>query len=167
MASPNDNFLLFGANCKEDHEVVVRFTEKLAADIQVIEKKTYTVMGKDVTFTFDLIPGDMKFLAFINGELSNSAKYFSSFANVSQNESNSLTGRFGVDQDCKWRPWQYRERITTSKQVVEFKRKLPTHLAKKTLRSKVTQFIAGKNPGKNFNPLLGSSVTKRLLNHST
>ena len=30
--SPNDNFLLFGANCKED--------------IKVIEGKTYTILGK-------------------------------------------------------------------------------------------------------------------------
>lgn len=28
VASPNDNSLLFGANFKENHEVVVRFTEK-------------------------------------------------------------------------------------------------------------------------------------------
>ena len=107
VASPNDNFLLFGANCKEDHEVVTRFTEKIAADIEVIEKKTFTVMGKDVTFSFDLLPGDMKFLAYINGELSNSAKYFSSFANVCKDESSSLTGKFGKTQNCKWRPWQY------------------------------------------------------------
>lgn len=45
VASPNENFLLFGANCKEDHEVVVRFTEKLATDIGIIEKKTYTVLS--------------------------------------------------------------------------------------------------------------------------
>jgi len=106
VASPNDNFLLFGANCKEDHEVVTRFTKKIAADIEGIEKKTYTVMGKDVTFSYDLLPGDMKFLAYINGELSNSAKYFSSFANVCQEESSSLTGKFGKTQNCKWRPWQ-------------------------------------------------------------
>ena len=76
VASPDDSFLFFGASCKEDHEVVTRFTEKIAADIEGIEKKTFTVMGKDVTFSFDLLPGDMKFLAYINGELSNSAKYF-------------------------------------------------------------------------------------------
>ena len=57
VASPNDNFLLFGANCKEDHEVVKRFTDKLAADMEVIEKKTYIVMGKEVSFSFDLLPG--------------------------------------------------------------------------------------------------------------
>lgn len=100
VASPNNNFLLFRANCKEDYEVVVRFTEKLAADIEAIEKKSYTVMGKDVTFSFDLLPGDMKFLAFINGELSNSEKFVSSFANVCQETCNSLTGKFGETQNC-------------------------------------------------------------------
>ena len=76
VASPNDNFLLFGANCKEDHLVVSRFTVKLATDMEKIESKSYTVLGKNVTFFFDLLPGDMKFLAHINGELSNAAKYF-------------------------------------------------------------------------------------------
>ena len=76
VASPNDNFLLFGANCKEDHMVVSRFTVKLAIDMEKIESKSYTVLGKNVTFSFDLLPGDMKFLAYINGELSNAAKHF-------------------------------------------------------------------------------------------
>ena len=61
---------------------------KLATDIKIeriykIESKSYKVLGKNVTFSFDLLPGDMKLLAYINGELSNAAKYFSSFANVS------------------------------------------------------------------------------------
>ena len=90
VASPNDNFLLFGANCKEDHKGIVRLTEKLASDKEAIEKKTYTVMGKEVTFSFDLLPQDMKFLAFVNGEFTNSEKHFSSFANVSQDDSVGL-----------------------------------------------------------------------------
>ena len=163
VASPNDNFLLFGANCKEDHEVVVRFTEKLAADIEVIEKKTYTVMGKEVTFSFDLLPGDMKFLAFINGGLSNSAKYFSSFANVCQDESSSLTGKFGETQNCKWRPWQYSQRILIAQQVSDFKRKLPGHLAVKTKRTKVTQFIAGKKSRQEFKPFIGKLCDKEVV----
>jgi len=104
VASPNDNLLLFGANCKEDHEGVVRFTEKLATEIAIIKKETYTILEKEVTFSFELLPGGMKFLAFINGELSSSAKYFSSFPDVSQDESVSLTGKFGETQNCKWRP---------------------------------------------------------------
>ena len=43
---------------------------KLATDMEKIESKSYTVLGKNVTFSFDLLPGDMKFLAYINGELS-------------------------------------------------------------------------------------------------
>ena len=123
VASPNDNFLLFGANCKEDHMVVSRFTVKLATDMEKIESKSYTVLGKNVTFSFDLLPGDMKFLAYINGELSNAAKYFSSFANVSKDDCNALNGKYGESHDCKWKPWQYAERINVAKQVEDFKRK--------------------------------------------
>lgn len=162
VASPNDNFLLFGANCKEDHEVVTRFTEKIAADIEVIEKKTFTVIGKDVTFSFNLLPGDMKFLAYINGELSNSAKYFSSFA-VCKDESSSLTGKFGKTQNCKWRPWQYSHRIAIAQQVADFKRKLPCHLAEKTKRAKVTQFIAGKKSRQEFEPFIGKLCDKEVV----
>ena len=59
VASPNDNFLFFGANCKEDHPAVRQFTKQLASQI---EKKTYTVSGAQVTFSFELVPSDMKFL---------------------------------------------------------------------------------------------------------
>ena len=52
VASPNDNFLLFGANCKEDHMVVSRFTVELATDMEKIESKSYTVLGKNVTIFF-------------------------------------------------------------------------------------------------------------------
>ena len=50
VASPNDNFLLFGANCKEDHPAVRLFTKQLASQIEEIEQKTYTVSGVQVTF---------------------------------------------------------------------------------------------------------------------
>ena len=86
VASPSDNFLLFVANCKEDHKVVSLFLEKLVSEIEVVENKTFTIMGKSVRFSFELFPGDMKFLAYVNGELSNSAKYFSSFSNVSKDD---------------------------------------------------------------------------------
>ena len=45
VASPNDNFLLFGANCKEDHMVVSRFTVKLATDMEKIESKILHSIG--------------------------------------------------------------------------------------------------------------------------
>ena len=101
VASPNDNFLLFGANCKEDHPAVRLFTKQLSSKIEEIENNTYTVLGKQVTFSFELVPSDMKFLSFINGELNNAATYFSSFANVSKEDCMSLQGKFGTTPDCK------------------------------------------------------------------
>ena len=85
VASPNDKFLLFGANCKEDHQVIVKFTEKLPSDIEAMPKKTNTVMGKEVTFSFDLLP----------------EKYSSTIANVSQDNRMSLSGKFGETPDSK------------------------------------------------------------------
>lgn len=94
VASSNENVLLFGANCKEDHQVVRLFAEQLKASIAAIESKSYTVLGKQVTFTFDLGLLDMKFTAFLNGELNNAAIFFSSFANV-------LVGsKIWPSQDC-------------------------------------------------------------------
>ena len=109
VASPNDNFILFGANCKEDHKVVQIFTKQLLSDIVRIESKTYLLNNREVTFRFELVPSDMKFLAFLNGQLSNAATYFSSFANVSKADSCLLGKEFGTAPTCKWRPWSYDE----------------------------------------------------------
>ena len=87
VANPNDSFIFFAANCKEDHKVVQIFTKQLLSDIARIESKIYLVDNREVTFSFELVPSDMKFLAFLNGELSNAATYFSSFANVSKADS--------------------------------------------------------------------------------
>ena len=104
VATPNDNFLLFGASCKEDHPCVKQFTQQLSSNIEAIEKKTYTVSEKQVTFTFELLPSDMKFLTFLNGELNNAATYFSSFANVSKGDCITLNDKFGLTNDSKWKP---------------------------------------------------------------
>ena len=120
-------------------------------------------MEKEVTFSFDLLPGDMIFLAFVNGELTNSAKYFSSFAYVSQDDSISLTGKFGETPNCKWRPWQYSQRLAIAQQVADFKRKIPNHLAAKTERSTMTQFIAGKKSRQEFKPFIGKLYDKEVV----
>ena len=90
----------------------------------------------------------MKFVASLNGELSNAAKYFSSFANVSKEDCVTLNGKFGSTSDCKWKPWSYTVTLNIAKQVESFKAKLPTNLAAATKRAKVTQFIASKNQGR-------------------
>ena len=163
VASPNDNFLLFGANCKEDHPAVKLFTKELSSKIAEIEKKTYMMSEMQVTFSFELVPSDMKFLAFINGELNNAATYFSSFANVSKEDCTKLDGKFGTTLDCNWKPWPYKKRLDIAKQVAKFKSKLPSTLAKSTQRTKVTQFIANKKSRQEFEPLIGELCDKELV----
>jgi hypothetical protein len=83
----NENFLLFGGNCKEDCFPMRIFIEQLVKDIDDLENTTYHVDHKgnsvNVKFKISELPNDMKMLDFLGGELSNAATYFSTFANVS------------------------------------------------------------------------------------
>ena len=78
--------MLFGANCSEDCEPVRRYVKMLSDQMFEIERKTYNTVidGKEITLSFklELLPNDMKYLAFLAGELSISAFYFSPFAYV-------------------------------------------------------------------------------------
>ena len=86
----------------------------------------------------------MKFLAFINGELSNSATYFSSFGNVSTSDLSCLKGKYGTDVGCRWKPWSYKFRIKVANRVTKFKAKLSKNLSAPTERKIVTQFVASE-----------------------
>jgi len=61
VASPNDNFLLFGANCKEDHKVVSLFTEILVSEIEVVENRTDTCVNTVHYDWLDLVEDMWKF----------------------------------------------------------------------------------------------------------
>ena len=56
VLSSNENFLLFGANCKEDCVPGSRFLKKLVSDVSEIEMNTYSVdcsgVSVDVKFVF-------------------------------------------------------------------------------------------------------------------
>ena len=73
-----------------------------------IEGKTYPieVSGKEtlLSFTFELLPNDMKYLAFLGGELSISASYFSPFADVMKADINNPQGKFGSDPETSGIP---------------------------------------------------------------
>ena len=53
ITSENENFVLAGANCAEDHICMKRYASKIAAEIQVIESKEYFVKESKVTFSFE------------------------------------------------------------------------------------------------------------------
>lgn len=165
VASPNDNFLLFGSNCNETHDAVIKYTKMLGAQCSAIEQKSYSVCGiNNVSFTFELLPSDMKFLAFLNGELSNSAKFFSSFANASTNDLDSLHGSFGTTEGKKWKPWKYSDRVTMAEKVTDFKKALSKKkYAASTMRNKTTQFIAENNSRQEFEPPIGKLCENEVL----
>ena len=101
VASSNDNFLVFGANCDEKSSVVKKYIQAVCKQIVDLERKVVEICGLHCTFHFEEIPNDMKMLAMLGGELPNSATFFSTFANVSKNDSCDLKGSFGNDQSCK------------------------------------------------------------------
>jgi hypothetical protein len=87
ILSRNENFLLFGANCSENCLPVRRFIAKLMTDLDRIQKKSYSVLAVNgepvqVKFVIGELPIDMKMLEFLGGELTNSATYFSTFADL-------------------------------------------------------------------------------------
>ena len=112
VLSSNENFLLFGGNCKEDCFPMRRFIEQLVKDIDELENTTYHIDYKgnsvNVKFKISQLPNDMKMLAFLGGELSNAATYFSTFANVSTHSMSALDGSFGSSGKEKWDPGSMR-----------------------------------------------------------
>ena len=77
MQSCNNNHLLLGANCTEDHPLMYKYTEHLTNEMEEIEGKCLkTERGHEVTFKFKLIPVDQKWVASMSGDLNNAATYF-------------------------------------------------------------------------------------------
>ncbi|CAB4039005.1 Hypothetical predicted protein [Paramuricea clavata] len=98
-------------------------------------------------------------LAFLGGELSNAATYFSTFANVSTHSISGLDGSCGSSGKEKWEPWTYEDRVSVAKKVEQFKTSLTKkQLSASTLRSKVTSFIAKNNSRQEFKPVIGRLI---------
>ena len=100
-------------------------------------------------------------LCFLGGELSNSAKYFSSFANVSYDNMNSLKFTFGLTEGNEWRPWDYETRVKVVKEVEKLKEKLSkSKSSESTRRSKITSVIAEKKSRQEFSARIGKLINK-------
>lgn len=50
IASCDDNFLILGANCKEDHPAMIKYGTQIQGEIALIESKTYQLQGHDIAF---------------------------------------------------------------------------------------------------------------------
>ena len=161
ITSQNENFLLAGANCPEDYICMKHYASEIAAEIQVIESKEYFVKQCRVTFSFELVPADMKWLASVSGELINAAYYFSSFANVNNNNKHTVNGSFGPQPDTTWQPWKYKERLEVAGKIRKLKKGLEQKkLSVATKRKKVLESIKALKSRQEFPPLLGPLIDK-------
>jgi hypothetical protein len=163
VLSSNENFLIFGANCSENATPVLRYINFLLSEIKTVQQETFAIATNtdtiDVKFKISELPNDMKMLAFLAGELTNSAKYFSSFADVSTSNGTSLNGTFGKEENNCWRPWSYPDRLKVVKQVELEKKKLAKKKIKpKTMRKNITEFISSLKSRQEFVPLLQECI---------
>ena len=68
-----------------------------------------------------MLPNDMKMLAFLAGELTNSAHYFSTFANVHKDNANAIDISFNTGKSTDWVPFNYAKRLQDAKLVQQKK----------------------------------------------
>ena len=161
VLSNEDNFLIFGSNCSEQSTAAKRYIAMVAKEMEQIEKGSFNVNNTIIKFKFSEFPNDMKMLAFLAGELPNSAKYFSTFADISTGELLDVNKSFGPEPHNDFRPWQYHKRLSVAKKVGDLKDKLnKTQLAPNTKRSKITTFIASSKSRQEFEPLIGKFIDR-------
>lgn len=161
VASSYDNFLIFGSNCDESSPVTKKYVRSLLPQIAELEREEFEFQGIKCRFKLEELPNDMKMIAMLAGELPISAKYFSTFANVSSANCTDLKGTFGSESSNKWKPWDYQQRINVVNKVEAFKKKVALEpISEKTKRSKVTDFIARQNSRQGWLPLLGIYIEK-------
>ena len=104
----------------------------------------------------------MKMLSFLAGELSNSATFFSTFADVdTKSISGNGTATFGHKSSDTWKPWKHSDRIKVAKAVERYKETVNhKNVSEKTKRSNVTAFIAKQKSRQEFIPLVGEMIDK-------
>ena len=161
VACPDDNFLLCGANCKEDHPSMLKYAKHLKSEVISIEKKTFKVKDQDVKFEVKLIPADMKWLSIFSGELNNAATYPCPFANVRKDELQERGHTLGDGSGHKWQPWSYQFRENVVSKVSKFKKtlKAPNNAAQtRRNREKICEKIAQLKSRQEFEPVLGHMV---------
>ena len=148
IASSFENFLIFGGNVKESGEIVKRYVLHLMWEIKELENNIYSIEKENgecvnVEFRLKLLPNDLKMLAFLAGELTVSAFYFSTFGNVNQEDSNDHTKSFSLSSDTDWHPYSLKKRVSDANLVLKKKAHLNSSKKSETAkRSQITNFIS-------------------------
>ena len=158
ISSCDHHFLMIGANCKEDDPNFLRHCKAIYQQARDIEEKEFIIDGKEIKFKLSLVPADMKWVATACGELTNSATYPTTFANVRQGEMDAIEGSVGDFPHARWHEWTYEERLQVTERVKNLKKREP-----KIARPKVTKFIASCGSRNEFDPIIGRYVEDVLI----
>ena len=163
IASCYQNFLLCGANCSEGSKSI-SYAETIRQEISEIEKKSFEIDGERVTFEFELVPSDMKWLATMSGELNNAAHYFSSFRKVHNDgpppTKSTRNGSLWTDSSETWHPWNYENRLADARKVEKFKTEKFTGLKPETRHQKLLTYMKKEGTCQEFEPILGRLIEK-------
>ena len=124
IQSSSGNFMLFGGDVEKSSLPVRHFVKKAIADFIYLESKVFSINTNDgnvnVEFKLSELPNDMKMLCFLAGELSNAAKYFTTFADVNTDNHRQYDKTYGKD----WKPFSYDKRLQDSVNVSRKKSEL-------------------------------------------
>ena len=147
IASSKENFMIFGADVDETSKIVKNFVLKSISDINFLESQVFEVTINEKSFKIEFklteMPNDMKMLAFLAGELSNAASFFSTFANVSQNDSNDYKKKLSISGENNWNKFSFKKRLSDAALVQAKKDSLLKGKLKfSTQRSQITSYIS-------------------------
>ena len=128
VSSSSGTFVIFGGEVEESSLPARRFVRKAISDFIYLESKVFSIhmASADVNVEFKLgeLPNDMKMLCFLAGELYNSAKYFTTFADVNTDDCMQYDKSYGTD----WKPFGYNKRLQVSAKVLKKKSELELKL---------------------------------------
>ena len=94
----------------------------------------------------------MKWLAFMGGELSNAAFYFSPFGNVNDDTKCTVNGTLGKGGQNTWQPWPYDKHLEVAAKVSNLKQQLQEKTMPSPPNEKRRWILSEiRNPGKSLN----------------
>ena len=144
LTTSKENYLIFGGNVEESSHVVRRFVLRVLSDIRYLESQVFQINLNSKTYKVEFklgeLPNDMKMLAFLAGELSNAAHFFSTFADVNKDNMNDVEKSFIKEG---WKPFPYEKRVNDAKKANLKKIELQKSKASETTkRSQFTSYIS-------------------------
>ena len=166
IMSSKEAHLICGADVGEEDAIVAKYLERVKKDFDHLEAGVFIVEGggrmRPVEFRLGGTSADMKMLCYLAGQLKNSARFFTNFANVfsTDNEHMNADRRFGKH----WKPFSYDKMVKDGILAEEYWKKLieskgVTKL--KTLKTKLATFVGEILKGRQVcRPRLGKYVLK-------